>query len=471
MRPIHALFAAAFASALASVAAAQCPSDLWNLTFSDEFNGTSVDATTWTYEVGRWPYNNELENYQRSNVTEGNGSLTITAARDPRFNPAYSSGRINTRGRFLQQFGKFEMRAKLPRGKGMWPAFWLLPQDTWPPEIDIMENLGHETSKVYFTNHWGTYPNVQSQPTSYSGPDFSLDFHTYACEWYPDRIDFFVDGVRRTTHRNAGIPAVPMYIILNLAVGGDWPGYPDGTTLFPQKLVVDWVRAYERLQPSQTLTNSSFESFGANNATPLANWTKSGNAYCEPVGVRTGAHSGKLYGNFTGGVNTSSVYQEVSVTPGDIMAGTGWFMNLGSDRMSGSNTASMYIEWRTATNTVVSRSSIVVADASSPADSYMSNYVYGTVPATATKARFGVEFRQPALNNGAIFFDDLVFGKISCPMCIADFNQDGGIDGSDVGAFFDSWEAGNSDADVNQDGGIDGADVASFFVAWESGSC
>lgn len=455
----------------AGLASAQCPGDLWRLTFSDEFDGSSLDASTWSNETGRWPYNSELQYYQASNVSVRDGFMAITATRDARFNPPYASARINTRTSFLQRYGRFEMRARLPRGQGIWPAFWLLPQNAWPPEIDIMELLGHEPTKVYFTNHWGASSSPLSQSSSFSGPDFSADFHTFACEWYPDRIDFFVDGVRRSTNINGGIPSVPMYIILNVAVGGQWPGNPNASTPFPQQMVVDWVRAYELIEPVSQISNGGFESRGPTGQVPFFGWIRSGNAFTDAGVVRTGVASGKLFGNFTGGANTSWIAQDVLVTTGQTMAATGWFQTASSDRIAGANVASMIIEWRTSSNAVISRESVVAADATTPPGEWFRRVIGAEVPAGAARARLLVEFRQPATATGSVFFDDLQFGPISCPPCISDFNRDGGIDGADLEAFFDAWEDGGSRADVNQDGGIDGADVGVFFTAWERSSC
>lgn len=452
-----------------SYAYGQCaalPSDLWALTYADEFNGPTL-STDWTAENGRWPYNEEWETYRPYANTTSNGNLVITATYDPRVNPPYVSGRINTRNRFLQQYGKFEMRAKMPRGRGIWPAFWLLPQDSWPPEIDIMEFLGHDVSTVYFTNHWGVYPNVASQNFPYSGPDFSAAYHTFACEWWPGQIDYFVDGVRRASARNPGVPDVPMYVILNVAVGGLWPGYPDATTVFPQQMLVDYVRVYAPVLPNQRLANPGFDG-----QSPLSGWVTSGNVFTESSTARSTPRSGKMYGNFTGAPNTSSAHQEVTAIPGDVMAGVGWFYNWQNDAMGGQNTASLVLEWRTSTNQVISRVSQLAANAATPRNLHTRILVQGTAPANAAKARLVVEFRQVNNAGGAIFFDDLMFGRIDCPVpCIADFNEDGGIDGADVAAFFVDWAASLAAADVNADGGIDGADVETFFVLWSSGSC
>ena len=157
----------------------------------------------------------------------------------------YTSGMISSYGKFAQQFGWFEIRARFPKGKGMWPAFWLLPPTKdWPPEIDVLEILGHETDKVYMTNHWkNSTGKHEGKGESFKGPDFSAAYHTFAIDWEPDAIIWYVDGVERyKTTEN--IPAEPMYLLANLAVGGDWPGNPDATTVFPGDMQVDYVRIY-----------------------------------------------------------------------------------------------------------------------------------------------------------------------------------------------------------------------------------
>jgi beta-glucanase (GH16 family) len=143
-----------------------------------------------------------------------------------------------------------EMRAKVPKGKGLWPAFWALPPEgKWPPEIDVMEVLGHQTNTVHLHYHYndstGTHRNSGG---AYTGPDLAADWHTYAVSWEPGAIRWYVDGVeRRAAFTDARyIAAEPMYLLLNLQVGGSWPGSPDVTTPFPSDFEIDYVRIYQR---------------------------------------------------------------------------------------------------------------------------------------------------------------------------------------------------------------------------------
>lgn len=257
-----------------TLSADACPwKPKWKLVWSDEFNapdGTPPDASKWTIERGGdgWG-NHELEYYtaRPENVVQRGGNLEITARQENYSGPdgvsrPYTSARLKTDKLFAQRYGRFEARIKIPAGQGMWPAFWMLGDDIaksgWPGcgEIDVMENVGNEPSKVHGSMHGPGYSGGNPMTGTYSlhhGKKFSDDFHTFAVEWEPDRVRFFVDDKKYETVRRKDLPPGtkwvfdhPFFMLLNLAVGGDWPGAPDGTTKFPQTMQVDWVRAYER---------------------------------------------------------------------------------------------------------------------------------------------------------------------------------------------------------------------------------
>ncbi|XVS62622.1 ricin-type beta-trefoil lectin domain protein [Actinosynnema sp. CA-299493] len=239
------------------------------VTFAEEFNGsagTRVDASKWNTEVGDNGGNNREHQYYTTSASnaamDGAGNLVITARKE---NPGnyncwygrcqYTSARINTAGKFTTTHGKVEARMKMPRGKGIWPAFWMLGQDInsgnpWPNsgEIDIMEFLGHDLDTVYGTIHGPGYSGAGGIGAPFNGPNFADGFHTFAIEWSPTGIAWSVDGnvyQRRTPADVGGNQWVfnkPFFIILNLAVGGEWPGYPDASTTFPQQFVIDYVR-------------------------------------------------------------------------------------------------------------------------------------------------------------------------------------------------------------------------------------
>ena len=218
----------------------------WSLVWYDEFEGEAVDPSKWDVEDAALEKNNELQYYTPEDVYAESGYLVLRSQKRRMGTRLYTSGLVETKGRFSQRYGWFEVRAQLPKGQGIWPAHWLLPEGgAWPPEIDIMELLGHEPTKIYMTNHWGTWPDNRQDGQELEGSNFSSGFHIFAVEWTPERLRWFVDGVKRfeTTEH---IPQVPMRIILNTAVGGDWPGPPDETTRFPQYHRIDYVRVYRR---------------------------------------------------------------------------------------------------------------------------------------------------------------------------------------------------------------------------------
>lgn len=247
------------------------PSPQWKLSWSDEFNGangSAPDPTKWSFDIGGRNPNSELESYtdRRANVQQRKGDLVITARKE-NFTGTdgvarqYTSARIRTKGLFSQTYGRFEASIKLPLGKGIWPAFWMLGNDIdtvgWPKcgEIDIFENIG-EPSTIYSTLHGPGYSGAHGISAKFALPDgqaVNTGFHLYAVEWAPDDIKFFLDNKLIAERTPADLPPGtrwvydhPFFIILNVAVGGAWPGDPDTTTKFPQKMLVNYVRVYTR---------------------------------------------------------------------------------------------------------------------------------------------------------------------------------------------------------------------------------
>jgi beta-glucanase (GH16 family) len=222
----------------------------WKRTFADEFNGRQLDRAKWidSYpDNQRTHSNNEQQYYAEDGWVVGDGRMRFKAEKRSKGGMPYTSGMISSYGKFAQQYGWFEIRCRVPKGKGMWPAFWLLPDDkTWPPEIDVLEILGHEPDKVYMTNHWKTEPGShEGKGDSFKGPDFSAAYHTFAVDWSKDAIVWYVDGVERFRTTD-NVPRQPMYILANLAVGGDWPGMPNADTRFPGYMDIDYIRVYQR---------------------------------------------------------------------------------------------------------------------------------------------------------------------------------------------------------------------------------
>lgn len=222
--------------------------------FQDEFEGRTLDTRKWNvqYPSGR----TELQYYAPDAFHVEDGVLRIEAKRAKREAYDYASGVITTLGTFSQTYGYFEIRAKVPHGKGLWPAFWLMPADrtVWPPEIDVFEILGHDTHTVYMSNHWERPDGEHKRQTeSFTGPDFSEDFHTFGVAWKPSEIIWYVDDVERARSRRK-VSAEPMFVLANLAVGGDWPGVPDATTNFPSYFEIDYIRVYDRRPAALSLS-------------------------------------------------------------------------------------------------------------------------------------------------------------------------------------------------------------------------
>lgn len=225
----------------------------WQLTFDDEFDGPNVDTTKWNLSDpwGRMR-NNELQAYVPDAFEVRDGILHVRAQRrDAVYDRElrhYTSGMMTTYQKFSQQFGRFEIRCRVPKGQGLWPAFWMLPEPLgWPPEIDVLEVLGNNTSTIQLTHHWhNAAGRVESDHGEWKGDaDFGRDFHEIAVEWAADAIRWEIDGTERFRSTRS-IPQVKMYMLVNLAVGGDWPKAPDDKTPFPSSFEVDWVRVYAK---------------------------------------------------------------------------------------------------------------------------------------------------------------------------------------------------------------------------------
>jgi beta-glucanase (GH16 family) len=227
----------------------------FQLKFDDEFNGSSLDQKNWNTQFpwGRVSTpNGEAQYYAPDSFKVADGLLQIQADKRDMEGFHYTSGIITTFDKFSMTFGYVEMRAKLPKGKGLWPAFWLIPVDqSWPPEMDVFEARGDHPDTISMTNHWSDEGKHQFVTQSYTGPDFTQDFHTFGVEWSPSEIIWYVDGVDRF-RTNQGVPSKPMYLVVNLAVGGNLVGYPDDSTPFPSHLEIDYVRAYAQVSSGTT---------------------------------------------------------------------------------------------------------------------------------------------------------------------------------------------------------------------------
>lgn len=231
----------------------------WTLVWHDEFNGPHIDTTTtWNFEVNdHGGGNNELQYYTKNprNAFIEDGTLVIQALKESYLTRGYTSARLNTAGKKDWLYGRVDVRARLPYGRGLWPAIWMLPTDWvyggWPAsgEIDIMELLGQETTKIYGTIHWG----VDAAHHQQSGTSFTLgsgtfagSYHLFSLEWTADSLKWFIDNKQYFSHATFQPFDKRFHLLLNVAVGGNWPGSPDASTTFPQVMQVDFVRVYSK---------------------------------------------------------------------------------------------------------------------------------------------------------------------------------------------------------------------------------
>ncbi len=268
-------FAATLLFALLFFCTAQYPQETSLTSFADEFagrRGRSIDSSKWTAEIGGGGWGNEELQYYRevgNAHLDGKGNLAITAIKLNSANDLscwygkclYTSARLITKKKFEFKYGRVEARIKLPDGPGVWPAFWMLGNNIdstgWPGcgEIDIMEFIGREPSKIYGTVHGPGYSGANSVGGSISlaGGARASDFHVYSAEWSENEIRWFFDGKEYHKFSRTNVPAGskwvfdhPFFIIINFAVGGKWPGVPDPKTKFPQSMLVDYVRVKPR---------------------------------------------------------------------------------------------------------------------------------------------------------------------------------------------------------------------------------
>jgi beta-glucanase (GH16 family) len=275
INPIIIIAVLIFSAFLISCNNAVPTEDRWHLVWEDNFNSSTLDTSKWNVLFREHSKHNELQYYVPDEVYVENGMLRLRSRVRKYGDMEYTSGRLDTRNKFAPIYGRFEIRGKLPVGQGIWPAYWLYPQNRnwqmeyvmseavangresfipeerpWYSEIDIMEFLGHEPNILYGTLHYYSFDGQKktSSGTWKGDVDYSKDFHIYTLEWEPDSMRWFIDG--QLIHRTAsGIPHTPHYLIINTAIGGAWPGNPDSTTVFPQFHDVDYVRVYQKKLP------------------------------------------------------------------------------------------------------------------------------------------------------------------------------------------------------------------------------
>ncbi len=283
-------FAIGIFIALLFTSANQASAQSWTLTWADEFDGAAnatPNLTKWGYDLGGGGWgNSELQTYTnrtQNAYLDGEGNLIIKVIKETftgtdGITRNYTSARLLTKGKFEQKYGRFETRLKVPLGQGIWPAFWMLGNNIdgingvgWPAcgEIDIMENIGREPSINHGSLHGPGYSGGNPLTGIYTlpgGQKFTDDFHTFAVEWEATAVRFYVDGNLYHAKTSGNVPASgrwvfdhPFFMILNIAVGGNFPGNPDDTTTFPQTLVVDYVRVYANANTRPSIRKVSIE--------------------------------------------------------------------------------------------------------------------------------------------------------------------------------------------------------------------
>jgi hypothetical protein len=378
-----------------------------------------------------------LQTYTTStnNARIENGALVIEARTN---GSGYTSARLLTRGKASWTYGRIEARMKIPRGQGIWPAFWMLGTNItpvgWPGcgEIDIMENIGKEPTLVHGTIHGPGYSGGNAVGGSYALPGnavFADDFHVYAVEWTTNQMKWFVDGQQYFSATPASLPggaswvfSQPQFLLLNVAVGGQWPGNPDGTTVFPQRMTVDYVRVYQRSAVTgcggNVLTNPGFDNSG------LANWNLyGGSTSLDTATAQGGANSCKVFGQFNGTENYSGAFQDGASAPGDSYRADAWLLTPVGDVIAGANTAWVEVSFRDAGANILALYRTALVNASSPAGVWLNlavtnqvnpanGAVIGSVtnlvsPTGTTTVRMQMVFRQLANAGGSVRFDSL----------------------------------------------------------------
>jgi beta-glucanase (GH16 family) len=456
--------------AAASIARAQTLPG-YTLQWADEFNATTVDTARWEVLNRKDSFNNEKQYYLPSQVTSTGGVLRITATNQPFDTKAYRSGLVRTWAE--QTYGRWEIRASLPSTQGMWPAIWLLPRNAnWPAggEIDIMENRGSASTIVGSAYHFGAtvaQHAYAAQDFSYSVNGTPVSFqgsmHDYAVEWDADRIRYFVDGVPHyTLYRNAvPVSATPMSLILNLAVGGDYGGDPNGTTVFPQRLDVDYVRVYSRNANAPALQNASFERTAGEYFGEWIEYSNAANVRFDGVAAnaRTGTKAVQMYGRFDGTTqNNSGLFQELPAAEGQVWQVGAWGRNRPGDRLLGQNVGRMKVEFVDANGNVIGVSQFDPINSATP-ESYRESVVRAVAPANTKFARAVLEMVQRNSAGGAVNWDDAALSRVFASSIAGDINLDGTRDARDLDAALHSLAPANTFLDFDGNLTVNDADV------------
>lgn len=421
----------------------------WTLVWSDEFSqpdGSSPDPSKWVFDTGAGIWgNSELENYtsRTNNARIVGGNLVIEARQESYQGSSYTSARIKTQTKIWWRYGRIEARIKIPRGQGIWPAFWVMGTNItsvgWPTcgEVDIMENIGKEPTLVHGSAHGPGYSGASgiTGPCGlFGGGAYADDFHIYALEWTTNKLAWFVDGLQYFSVTPSSLPSSSawvftnaQFILLNVAVGGVWPGNPDGTTVFPQQMLVDYVRVYAPTTLTSCtgnfLTNPGFESGG------LTGWKTYGSGAntlvqgIKNLQVHDGSNVFKVYGQFNGSQNFSGAYQDLPASPGQQFIAKGWGLTPLTNAIASPNVAWIEATFRDSLTNIIALYRSGTIDSNTPPGlwfnlpltnqfdpsslAFKGSVTNLVAPAGTAFARFQLLFRQQANAPGSVLFDDL----------------------------------------------------------------
>jgi beta-glucanase (GH16 family) len=476
----------------------------WDLVWADEFtqaDGTAPDSTKWGYDIGRgsngWG-NQELQYYtsRTDNARIENNELVIEVRQETNYANSganYTSARLLTENKGDWQYGRFEARIKVPEGSGLWPAFWMLGDNFrtvgWPfcGEIDIMEFVGRKPQEIFGTIHGPGYEGGRSFSGIYDfGVDVSDEYHVYAVEWEEDVIRWYVDGILFHTAEPSDIAPNswefdhPFFMILNVAVGGNFGGALDPNLTFPRRMQVDYVRVYTPAGDANKLINPGLESGDLSAWTPYdsdgandpgafvestsATYFNNGNGGGDNVLTHSGTFAAKIFGDFTGAENFNGMYQELAAEPETTWNASGFALTHPQDLMVGSNTSWLEVTFRDDSDDVLAlhRSDILTADNVTPA-SWMELTVTNELdpetfsvigvgadleaPVGTTKVRYQIVFQQEAgFDGGSMYFDDLSLREVVVVPLEVDF---------EMGSYV-SWNASDDTSDYQLQVSSDG---------------
>ncbi|MEM6329361.1 MAG: glycoside hydrolase family 16 protein [Planctomycetota bacterium] len=410
----------------------------WDLAWSDDFNG--LDQRVWQVVDTNTPTNNSLQDYTPEQVTTAGGRLVITAEDKPSRGLQFRSGQVASRAE--QRLGRWEVCAKVPATQGMWPAIWLLPdvgRYPWPTggEIDILENRGNQPTITSSAFHYGAKEPFRhdfvyrEQQSAAAGAltNYHDGFHVYAVEWREASLRFFVDGVHHYTVHDADVggflsrSTAPMRLMINNAIGGTFLPNPDASTVWPQRMEVDWVRVYTHNPKTHraTFENGSFERRAGR--APLAGWSTFGGVVADNPNISVavdarlrGAYALKLFGDFAPRASFSGVSQGVTVRAGQRLRATlSAFLPPGDSIAGTDNAAILKIEFyrsfgaKFGSDQMLGSKEAVIADGQAAEDAWLPVRLDATVPDNATEARLSIVFSQPGQAGGAVYIDNVRF--------------------------------------------------------------